>query len=162
MLSSRVKVQTSLACWPASNQFDAALNCLGPIAGRDADGTDGFTKNGLYEPLWGHLHTEHVQLVPQCRGLIDEDLCGWLHENYPQTRFRLHANARVQIAHKIIDLCDFGEEYGKQWFADAARVSCRIPDDCIDSRRYPLFMARAVLQALIEEHEQASKGARTP
>jgi len=27
---------------------------------------------------------------------------------------------------------------------------------------YPLFMARAVLQALIEEHEQASKGARTP
>lgn len=40
--------------------------------------------------------------------------------------------------------------------------TCRIPDDCIDSRRYPLFMARAVLQALIEEHEQASKGARTP
>ena len=29
-------------------------------------------------------------------------------------------------------------------------VSCRIPDDCIDSKRYPLFMARAVLQELIE------------
>ena len=28
--------------------------------------------------------------------------------------------------------------------------SCRIPDDCIDSKRYPLFMARAVLQELIE------------
>ena len=41
-------------------------------------------------------------------------------------------------------------------------LTCRIPDDYIDSRRYPLFMARAVLQALIEEHEQASKGARTP
>ena len=29
-------------------------------------------------------------------------------------------------------------------------ASCRIPDDCIDSNRYPLFMARAVLKELIE------------
>ena len=29
-------------------------------------------------------------------------------------------------------------------------VSCRIPDDCIDPKRYPLFVARAVLQELIE------------
>ena len=29
-------------------------------------------------------------------------------------------------------------------------LSCRIPDDRIDSRRYPLFMARAVLKELIE------------
>jgi len=29
-------------------------------------------------------------------------------------------------------------------------VSCSIPDDYIDSKRYPLFMARAVLQELIE------------
>ncbi|QLA81138.1 hypothetical protein EXV95_11120 [Acidovorax sp. JMULE5] len=29
-------------------------------------------------------------------------------------------------------------------------LSCRIPDDCIDSKRYPLFMARAVLKELIE------------
>jgi len=28
--------------------------------------------------------------------------------------------------------------------------SCRIPDDCIDKKRYPLFMARAVLKELIE------------
>ena len=27
---------------------------------------------------------------------------------------------------------------------------CRIPDDCIDSKRYPLFIARAVLEELIE------------
>ena len=27
---------------------------------------------------------------------------------------------------------------------------CRIPDDCIDEKRYPLFMARAVLSELIE------------
>ena len=29
-------------------------------------------------------------------------------------------------------------------------LSYRIPDDCIDPKRYPLFMARAVLQELIE------------
>ena len=29
-------------------------------------------------------------------------------------------------------------------------VNCRIPDDCIDSKRYPLFIARAVLKELIE------------
>ena len=29
-------------------------------------------------------------------------------------------------------------------------TSCRIPDDCIDKKRYPLFMARTVLQELIE------------
>ncbi len=29
-------------------------------------------------------------------------------------------------------------------------AKCRIPDDCIDSKRYPLFMARAVLKELIE------------
>jgi len=28
--------------------------------------------------------------------------------------------------------------------------NCHIPDDCIDTKRYPLFMARAVLKELIE------------
>lgn len=39
------------------------------------------------------------------------------------------------------------------WRAHLAFVSaatCRIPDDCIDKKRYPLFMARTVLQELIE------------
>lgn len=30
-------------------------------------------------------------------------------------------------------------------------VWCRIPDDCIDSKRYPLFMARDVMRVLIEQ-----------
>ena len=33
----------------------------------------------------------------------------------------------------------------------AAMASCRIPDDCIDSKRYPLFMARDVMRVLIEQ-----------
>ena len=35
--------------------------------------------------------------------------------------------------------------------------SCCIPDDCIDSKRYPLFMARAVLQELIESLQSSQE-----
>jgi len=50
-------------------------------------------------------------------------------------------------------------ERGRPWpiervpiaaFLSGCMDSCRIPDDCIDSKRYPLFMARAVLKELIE------------
>ena len=34
--------------------------------------------------------------------------------------------------------------------ANSVVIRCRIPDDCIDEKRYPLFMARTVLQELIE------------
>lgn len=30
------------------------------------------------------------------------------------------------------------------------RCRCRIPDDCIDQKRYALFMARDVLKALVQ------------
>jgi len=30
-------------------------------------------------------------------------------------------------------------------------LNCRIPDDCIDNKRYPLFIAREVMQALIDQ-----------
>ena len=33
----------------------------------------------------------------------------------------------------------------------SALHKCRVPDDCIDSRRYPLFMAREVMRGLIEQ-----------
>ena len=37
---------------------------------------------------------------------------------------------------------------------------CRIPDDCIDKNRYPLFMARSVLRELIESLPSATAGSR--
>ena len=36
-------------------------------------------------------------------------------------------------------------------------LMCCIPDDCIDSKRYPLFMARAVLQELIESLQSSQE-----
>jgi len=32
---------------------------------------------------------------------------------------------------------------------------CRIPDDCIDSKRYPLFIAREAMRALVYDLTQA-------
>lgn len=51
-------------------------------------------------------------------------------------------NAKMSEYHAAIAL-----EMLTHWELHA---SCRIPDDCIDSKRYPLFMARAVLKELIE------------
>jgi hypothetical protein len=42
------------------------------------------------------------------------------------------------------------DAYHKDDRGALAELKCRIPDDCIDSKRYPLFMARAVLKELIE------------
>ena len=51
-------------------------------------------------------------------------------------------------------LGDWVNDLAKQYNASQTKYkvvpTCRIPDDCIDSKRYPLFMARAVLQELIE------------
>ena len=44
--------------------------------------------------------------------------------------------------------------------AGLAFISCRIPDDCIDEKRYPLFMARAVLQELIESLQPTTGSAK--
>ena len=35
--------------------------------------------------------------------------------------------------------------------------TCRIPDDCINEKRYPLFMARAVLRELIESLQSTGR-----
>ena len=42
---------------------------------------------------------------------------------------------------------------------------CRVPDDCIDPKRYPLFMGRAVMQELINSlkaQAQSSTGKGRP
>ncbi len=38
-----------------------------------------------------------------------------------------------------------------------AWLNCKVPDDCIDPRRYPLFMARATMRALIADVRATKK-----
>ena len=42
-------------------------------------------------------------------------------------------------------------------FSVSVFVSCRIPDDCIDPKRYPLFMAREVVLELLAQFKAESK-----
>ena len=41
-------------------------------------------------------------------------------------------------------------------------VRCLIPDDCIDYKRYPLFMARSVMRELIKRLKTKPPGVRLP
>ena len=47
-------------------------------------------------------------------------------------------------------------------FGTIVRPTCSIPDDCIDSKRYPLFMARSVMRALIEQLKAEARGVHRP
>ncbi len=38
-------------------------------------------------------------------------------------------------------------------------LSCRIPDDCIDSKRHPLFMAREAMAEFVAELKASRKDA---
>ena len=48
----------------------------------------------------------------------------------------------------------------REWDGDyQSRVICCIPDDYIDTKRYPLFVARAVMAELVAQLKASGKGA---
>jgi hypothetical protein len=102
-----MNVNVSLACWPALAHRMAARHLAAPPQ----------------EPLFGRLSTEHVQIVPQCRGVVDEALIDGLRAAWPATRFRLHANVRVLPEHRFANLSGF--DVHADWFRQAARISRR-------------------------------------
>lgn len=97
-------VCTSLACWPGLGHLEAATLAMA----------------GAFEPLFGALSVEHVQIVPQSAGIFDESLAEVLRASWPGTAFRLHANVRVLHDRRIADLSGFGVH--RDWFLQAARV----------------------------------------
>lgn len=64
---------------------------------------------GAVEPLLGQLSATNIQLCPQNGGHLDETECEALREAYPDTQFRLHANARVLERHVRYDASTFSE-----------------------------------------------------
>jgi len=76
------------------------------------------------EAQFGKLATDHIQLVPQNLGIVDDDLVDELKCLYPRTQFRLHANVRVLSGHVIADIAAF--DLYPEWFTTAARISQRL------------------------------------
>lgn len=103
-----MKAHTSLASWPGLRHEVAAALLHEP----------------LEEPLFGRLSAEHVQLVPQSLGCLDETLVDALRAAHPGTRFRLHANLQVLSRRRLADLSGFALQ--ADWFAQAARISQRL------------------------------------
>lgn len=100
-----MKVCLSLARWPGLRHQDAIARLAQPHA----------------EPLTSDLSIEHVQIVPQSHGVLDEKLAERLQAAYPGTRFRLHANVRVTPQYVCADLSGFGRH--RPWFEHAAALS---------------------------------------
>lgn len=98
-------VNVSLASWPGMRHEEAAAALL---------------RSRPIEPVFGQLHIEHVQLVPQSFGILSESLVDGLRAAHPTTRFRLHANVRVLPTHRQADFANFVGE--RLWFEQAARI----------------------------------------
>lgn len=58
---------------------------------------------GIEEKALGKIQLKHMQLCPQNKGVLSSNFCEQLVEKFPQTHFRVHANARV---HPILEMFD--------------------------------------------------------
>lgn len=103
-------------------KIHAATACL---PGYDIEQAASIIHTGLREPGLGEISTDHIQLCPQNTGEIDEAMCDRLRQAYPDTAFRLHANARIWNRHVRYDASTFHDD-AKQYFRDMADRSRRL------------------------------------
>ena len=78
--------------------------------------------DGAFESFWGRLSMSEVQICPQNSGRITESLCDSIVSLYPDTTFRLHANARVDVQHRLWDASCFSED-SLHYFKQLAFIS---------------------------------------
>ena len=55
----------------------------------------------------GTISSSQIQICPQTPGHLTEQVCESLRAEYPNTAFRLHANARVERQHRLLDASTF-------------------------------------------------------
>ena len=105
-----MSINISLAAYPGLRHVDAAITAIGAA-----------NTGTLQEPLFGAISADHIQLVPQNFGKLDDELCEMLQKAYPRNKFRLHANVRVTDRHTLAEVSGF--DLHKDWFIEAARIS---------------------------------------
>lgn len=104
-----MKVHASLACMPGLCPVTAMRH---------------LSEVGIREPLFGDVSIDHIQLVPQSQGRLDDQVVELLLRAWPQVRFRLHANTRVLQRHRLANLSNFLEH--REYFLEAARISSKL------------------------------------
>jgi hypothetical protein len=104
------RIQSSLAMFVGLKHLEAAQTAIN------------LSEIGaLVEPLFGSIGVDHVQLVPQNRGIVDELMVSALLDAFPNTQFRLHANVRVTSKHTVADISGFNLH--NAWFIQASELS---------------------------------------
>lgn len=79
------------------------------------------TQCAFNDPVLGAIGGADIQLCPQNRGYITEDNVLRWRSQYPQYRFRLHANVRMTPSQPIFNLVDYPECH--QLFDEIGRLS---------------------------------------
>ena len=102
-----MKVNASLAAWPMARHADALKSAL----------------DGASDPVFGRLAIDHIQLVPQNRGMLTEALVAELREMAAHSQLRLHANVRVLPEHRFADLTNAHQHWDYfLWLAEVHRA----------------------------------------
>lgn len=86
-----MQIYATTACWPGLGYSDAVRRLLA----------------GTEEPLLGRLDTGQVQICPQNFGLFTQETVATLLALSPATRYRLHANTRVEGKTGHCDVADY-------------------------------------------------------
>jgi hypothetical protein len=73
------------------------------------------------DPILGRLSTDHVQICPQNHGQFTLEMAQEVRRALPDICWRLHANVRVNGAHRMVDICDWPQ--ARDYFTDLARLS---------------------------------------
>lgn len=63
---------------------------------------------------FGSVQMKHVQLCPQASDFIDERCIESLQQKYPDTKFRLHANVRIDSSLRIFDASRYSKK--NKWY----------------------------------------------
>lgn len=71
--------------------------------------------------LFGKASTDLLQICPQGRGKLSEELALQFVEDYPTTQWLLHANVQVDDDRRVVDIADWPKE--KDYFMQIAKLS---------------------------------------
>lgn len=90
-----------------------------------------------YEPLFGTIAANHIQICPQHTDYISDEVVEELVGKYPNTQFRLHADIRLKNKRGFtVDLSDYNSD--TEWyFKEVARISAKL-----NSRVYSLHAGK--------------------
>lgn len=81
--------------------------------------------DGVHEPAWGQLQTNHLQLCPQHPGDLTDAIADELMAAAPDTQLRLHANVYVRHR-KLYDASTLKSPEHQDYFKGLASMSKRI------------------------------------